>query len=82
MNKPTGSSSPQFVSVCKRVFHADPTYYPQALYRGKTIYFCTEACLGAFLADPDRFYRAHSTTGTQKESQERRARSASLLTYR
>ncbi len=69
------NSSPQFVSVCKRVFHADSTYYPRAQYRGKTIYFCTESCLGAFLADPDRFYIAHSSTGTQKEAKKRRTRS-------
>ncbi len=64
--------SPQFVTVCKRVFHFDPTYYPQSQYKGKTIYFCTDSCLGAFLADADRFYAAHSLTGTQKAAKENR----------
>lgn len=31
-----------------------------ANYREQTIYFCTEFCLEAFQADPDRFYQAHS----------------------
>jgi YHS domain-containing protein len=50
----------RFHTICKRVFSADPAYFPRAEYRGKTIYFCTESCLDAFLADPERFYSAHS----------------------
>jgi len=38
----------------------DSNWYPHAEYRGQTIYFCTEFCLEAFLADPERFYMAHS----------------------
>jgi len=56
----------RFHTVCKRVFHADPAYFPQAKYQGKTIYFCTETCLEAFLADPKRFYCAHSKPGSRK----------------
>jgi YHS domain-containing protein len=48
-----------FVTICGRVFHADPDYFPQAEYRGHTIYLCTDTCLGAFLVDPDRFVAAH-----------------------
>lgn len=48
-----------FVAICGRVFHADPDYFPQAEYRGRTIFLCTETCLGAFLSDPDRFVAAH-----------------------
>ncbi len=65
MNEPTAEtakkSPPQFVTLCGRIFrYADPQYFPRAEYRGRTIYFCTESCLGAFLADPDVFYRVHS----------------------
>ena len=54
-------SSPRdsFVAICGRVFHADPDYFPQAEYRGRRIYLCTDSCLGAFLSDPDRFVAAH-----------------------
>ena len=48
-----------FVTICGRVFHADPDYFPQAEYRGRRIYLCTDSCLGAFLSDPDRFVAAH-----------------------
>jgi len=33
----------------------DPTKYPSADYRGKTIYFCTHACLRVFKEVPDAF---------------------------
>ncbi len=49
-----------FVTLCGRIFHnTDSTYFPRAGYRGRTIFFCTDSCLGAFNADPERFYRAH-----------------------
>ena len=47
-------------TVCHRVMTVDSNWYPHAEYRGQTIYFCTEFCLEAFLADPERFYMAHS----------------------
>lgn len=50
----------RFHAVCKRVINADPTYFPRSNYQGKTIYFCTESCLNAFCADPERFYCAHN----------------------
>ncbi|MBN1450491.1 MAG: YHS domain-containing protein [Anaerolineales bacterium] len=31
-------------------------------YKGNTLYFCTESCLNAFLADPKRFFCAHNKT--------------------
>lgn len=34
-------------------------YYHPTTYQDRTIYFCTEFCYEAFLADPDRFYAAH-----------------------
>ena len=47
-------------TVCHRTLSGDLDYYPQAEHQGRTIYFCTEYCLRAFLADPERFYPAHS----------------------
>ena len=50
----------QFVTLCGRIFRdTDPQYYPRVQYRGRTILLCTESCLGAFLADPDLFYKVH-----------------------
>ncbi len=52
--------STRFITLCGRIFHnTDPRYFPRAAFRGRTLYFCTESCLGAFVADPERFYRAH-----------------------
>jgi YHS domain-containing protein len=57
-----------FVALCGRIFHnTDSQYFPRAQYRGKTIYFCTESCLGAFNADPERFYRAHRKSNHKVE---------------
>jgi len=33
----------------------DLSKYPTADHKGKTIYFCTEACRQAFYTDPDGF---------------------------
>jgi YHS domain-containing protein len=58
----------RFVTLCGRIFRdSDPAYFPRAQYRGRTIYLCTEACLGAFLADPDIFYRVHRNSEKGKE---------------
>lgn len=55
-----GGRSMHFVALCGRIFvNTDPQYFPRAEYRGRTIYFCTDSCRGAFLSDPERFYRAH-----------------------
>ena len=51
---------PHFVTLCGRIFRdTDPVYFPRAEFRGRRIYLCTESCLGAFLADPDLFYKVH-----------------------
>jgi YHS domain-containing protein len=55
-----GQAIQRFHTVCKRVLTADPAYFPKAEYHGKIVTFCTNSCLNAFLADPERFYRAHS----------------------
>jgi YHS domain-containing protein len=47
-------------TVCHRIMTVDSEWYPSAEYKGRTIYFCTEFCLEAFRADPERFYIAHS----------------------
>lgn len=58
-----------FVTLCGRIFRdADPAYYPHAEYRGRTIYLCTDSCLGAFLADPDIFYRVHRNCEKGKQN--------------
>lgn len=49
-----------FATLCGRIFRdTDPNYFPSAQNRGKKIFLCTEACLGAFLADPDVFCKVH-----------------------
>jgi len=56
----TRSRPQRFVTLCGRIFRdTDPQYFPRAEYRGRIIYLCTESCLGAFLADPDLFYKVH-----------------------
>jgi len=64
MNPPPKNESAarhkKFVTLCGRIFSdTDPQYFPSAQYRGRTIYLCTDSCLGAFLADPDLFYKMH-----------------------
>ena len=56
----TQVSNPVHATVCHRVMTADIDWYPRAEYKGQTIYFCTEFCLEAFRAAPERFYIAHS----------------------
>ncbi len=49
-----------FATLCGRIFRdADPQFFPSAQHKGKTILLCTDACLGAFLADPDIFCKVH-----------------------
>ena len=62
----------KFVTLCGRIFRdADPAYYPRAEYRGRTILLCTESCLGAFLADPDVFYKVHRNSEKHKNVETR-----------
>ncbi len=66
------SHSRQFVTLCGRIFRdTDPAYFPRAEYRGRTILLCTEACLGAFLADPDLFYKVHRNSEKDKNVETR-----------
>jgi YHS domain-containing protein len=62
-----GNTTRRFITLCGRVFRdSDSSYFPQAEYRGRTICFCTESCLGAFLADPAPFYQAHRNSEKDK----------------
>jgi YHS domain-containing protein len=64
----TKSRPQRFVTLCGRIFRdADPRYFPRTEYRGRTIYFCTESCLGAFLTDPDIFYKVHRNSGKEEK---------------
>jgi len=65
-------ASPKFIALCGRIFRdTDPAYFPRAEYRGRTIYLCTESCLGAFLADPDIFYKVHRNSEKHKNVETR-----------
>ncbi len=57
-------ADPKPETVCHRAMTAPPGSYYCAEYQGRTIYFCTEFCLDAFRADPERFYAAHSRRKT------------------
>jgi len=58
-----------FVTLCGRIFHdADPQYFPSTQYHGRTLRLCTDACLGAFLADPEVFYKVHRNSEKDKNT--------------
>jgi hypothetical protein len=62
-----------FATLCGRIYRdADPQYFPSAEHRGRVIHLCTEACLGAFLADPDLFCKAHRNSEKNKTNVETR----------
>ena len=62
----------QFVTLCGRIFRdTAPDFYPRAEHRGRMILLCTESCLGAFLADPDIFYKAHRNSEKHKNVETR-----------
>ena len=64
---PVAKHHPRFVTLCGRILQdTDASYFPRAEYRGRTIYLCTQTCLEAFLADPDRFYKAHRNSEKSK----------------
>lgn len=57
----------RFVTLCGRIFQdTDVTYFPRVEYRGRTLYLCTQTCLDAFVADPDKFYKAHRNSEKAK----------------
>lgn len=63
----------RFVTLCGRKFRdTDPAYFPRVSFRDRTIYLCTESCLGAFLSDPEVFYKIHRNSETGKDDLETR----------
>jgi YHS domain-containing protein len=58
----------RFVTLCGRIIHADPAYFPHTEYRGQKIHLCTDACLSAFLADPEEFYKVHRNSEKKKNA--------------
>lgn len=54
--------------VCGREMTTAPENYSPAQYRGRRIHFCTEFCLDAYNADPERFYAAHSRNAPKEET--------------
>ncbi|GAB4485322.1 MAG: hypothetical protein OHK0031_09390 [Anaerolineales bacterium] len=52
--------------VCGRGMTVAPENFPRAERNGAPIYFCTSFCLEAYLADPERFYAAHSRRSREK----------------
>jgi len=67
-DKKSDAKLTRLVTLCGRIINADPAYFPRAEYRGRTIYFCTNVCLDAFLADPDAFYKAHRKSDRKKSA--------------
>ena len=64
------SPSPPLRTICGRRITTLPEHYYPTLFQDSTIYFCTEFCLDAFRADPDRFYLAHSRNATLSQENE------------
>lgn len=50
----------EFVTLCGRKFSAEVEYFPRAVFKSRTVIFCTDACLNAFKADPEIFYKSHT----------------------
>lgn len=46
---------------------SDPTGYPSAIYRGKRVYFCLQACLRVFESDLDRFMAGEIEHPTEED---------------
>jgi YHS domain-containing protein len=42
------------ITVCGEKVN-DPEHFPSAVFQGERLYFCTQAYLRAFEADPERF---------------------------
>ncbi|MEW6286276.1 MAG: hypothetical protein AB1509_08605 [Chloroflexota bacterium] len=50
----TFDKSPRYKTACGG-YIKDPSRYPSAEFHSETIYFCTQACLNAFLKAPQAF---------------------------
>lgn len=49
-----GAPSQEQMTACGGILK-DAATYPRALYHGRQVFFCTEACLHAFEQNPDGF---------------------------
>jgi len=47
------------ITACGGILN-DPSRYPSREYKGRQVYFCNQACLSEFEADPDRFMSGES----------------------
>jgi YHS domain-containing protein len=57
---PGQTLKPEEILVCGRKMTISAENFYCADFQGRKIYFCTKFCLETFLADPERFYNAHS----------------------
>lgn len=62
MDNPT----PIVKTVCGGTL-TDPSKYPSAMFNGERVYFCVEACLEAFLSDPEKFMAGEIEHPTEEE---------------
>ena len=51
---PANSEQQEIKSACGGTLQ-DPSAYPSAMFNGERVYFCTNACLKAFLSAPEAF---------------------------
>ena len=54
MNQNQDSEKQVIKSACGGTLE-DPSQYPNAMFNGERVYFCTKACLKAFLQFPEAF---------------------------
>lgn len=54
MNSISEPKQQEIKSACGGVLNA-PSKYPSAEFNGELVYFCTNACLRAFLSAPEKF---------------------------
>lgn len=65
-------SSTRFIALCGRIFRdTDPAFFPRVERGGHVIYLCTHACMEAFLADPEAFFRSHRNYKKKESSKKK-----------
>ena len=62
--------NPDLPLLCGRSVRADPRYIPSTEYNGRLIHFCTDFCLNAFQADPERFQLVHAKNSNRENKKE------------
>lgn len=67
MSEITPAPEPQLIkTVCGGTL-TDPSKYPSAMFNGERVYFCVEACLKAFMNDPEKFMAGEVEHPTEEE---------------